>query len=200
MHGLINRSIENFVRSCYGGATWREVVARIGMNKDSFSSFRPYPDEVTERLTAAVAECLDRPEEELLEDVGAWLARVESVRRLLRFSGSDYSDFVIALEELPGRARMVLPELEVPGLSVQVSGPEQYRIHVIEEGNFWKPMISGLLRAMSDDYGALTLIVDEGDTILVDVSDASFGEGRDFSLAGRPRMADRRSRTAEGWG
>lgn len=192
MHGLINRSIENFVRDGYGAAIWHEVVAGANLTEDGFAGFRNYPDAVTVGLTAAAARILDRPEPELLEDVGAWLARVEPVRRLLRFSGSDYADFVTALEELPGRARMVLPDLEVPGVSVQLCGAARYRVHVVEDGLFWKPLISGLLRAMSDDYGALSLIVDEGETILVDVSDSAFGAGRDFDLAGPAAMRDRR--------
>ena len=182
MHGLINRSIETFVRSCYGHAIWREVAAEAGLAEARFDSFRHYPPEVTARLTAAVAECLDRPESELLEDVGAWLARVEPVRRLLRFSGSDYADFVVALEELPGRSRMVLPDLEVPEIAVQGCGPHQFRIRVTGNATFWRALVSGLLRAMSDDYGALALIIDEGDSIHVDVSDVSFGDARDFDL------------------
>lgn len=185
MHGLINRSIENFVRSCYGGAVWREIAAEIGLGEGGFYSFRHYPPALTRDLTAAVARNLQRPEAEMLEDVGAWLARVEPVRRLLRFSGSDFSDFIVALEELPGRARMVLPDLDVPGLTVQVCGAQQYRIRVVDGDDFWLPLISGLLRAMSDDYGALSLILYEGGALFVDVSDMSFGAARDFDLARR---------------
>lgn len=183
MHGLINRSIESFVRSCYGGVRWREVAADVGLAEEGFHSFRHYSDEVTSALVDSVAERLGKPQPELLEDLGAWLARNEVVRRLLRFSGSDYSDFVISLEELPGRAQMVIPDLEVPKIQVQVCGAQQFRIHILEGGMFWQALTAGILRAMSDDYGALTLIIEEENSIFVDVSDASFGEARGFDIS-----------------
>lgn len=184
MHGLINRSIESFVRSCYGTTRWREVAADVGLTEDGFQSFRHYSDEITSKLIASVARRLGKPRAELLEDLGAWLARHEAIRRLLRFSGSDYSDFVISLEELPGRAQMVIPDLEVPRLHVQVCGAQQFRIRIVEGGVLWQALIAGLLRAMSDDYGALTLIIDEKNSIYVDVSDASFGEAKGFDISG----------------
>lgn len=189
MHGLINRSIEGFVRVCYGGARWREVAADIGLRENRFQSFRHYPDAMTVALIAAAAQRLGKPEGELLEDLGAWLARLEGVRRLLRFSGSDFADFVVALEELPDRGRMILPDLEVPRLAVEVRGPQQFTIRVLAGGAGWCAVIAGLLRAMSDDYGALALILDEGEAISVNVSDEAFGEGRDFDLTVRTVQA-----------
>lgn len=183
MHGLMNRAIEGFVRQGYGAPRWREVAGRIGLAEDAIQPFRRYPFAMTRQLTAAAAAILDKPEAEVIEDVGAWLARVEGVRRLLRFSGSDFSDFVLSLEELPGRIRMVLPELVAPEIAVSVHGPQAYRITLTGDDWHWRALIAGMLRAMSDDYGALALIVDEGGAILVDVSDASFGDGRGFDLA-----------------
>lgn len=183
MHGLMNRAIEGFVRQGYGAPCWRAAAGRIGLEEDGFQPFRRYPFAVTRQLTAAVGAILDKPEAEVIEDVGAWLARVESVRRLLRFSGSDFSDFVLSLEELPGRIRMVLPDLEAPEIAVAVHGPQAYRITLAGDDWLWRALIAGMLRAMSDDYGALALIVDEDGAILVDVSDASFGNGRGFDLA-----------------
>lgn len=188
MHGLMNRAIEGFVRQGYGQACWRMVAERIGLAEGGFQPFRPYPMALTRQLTEAVAAILDKPEAELIEDVGAWLARVEGMRRLLRFSGSDFSDFVLSLEELPGRLRMILPDIAAPEVAVAVHGPQAYRITLIGDDWLWRALIAGLLRAMSDDYGALALIVDEGDAILVDVSDASFGDGRGFELAARAEV------------
>src|SRR5690606_23678002 len=158
-------------RQGYGAPCWRAVAGRIGLEEDGFQPFRRYPFAVTRQLTAAVGAILDKPEAEVIEDVGAWLARVESVRRLLRFSGSDFSDFVLSLEELPGRIRMVLPDLEAPEIAVAVHGPQAYRITLAGDDWLWRALIAGMLRAMSDDYGALALIVDEDGAILVDVSD-----------------------------
>lgn len=183
MHGLMNRAIEEFVRQGYGEQCWRAVATRIRLVEDGFEPFRHYPFALTRKLATAVAAVLDKPEAEVIEDVGAWLARVEGVRRLLRFSGSDFSDFVLSLEELPGRLRMVLPDLEAPEVMVCVQGPQAYRISLTGDDWHWRALVMGMLRAMSDDYGALALIMDEDGMILVDVSDVSFGDGRGFDLA-----------------
>lgn len=186
MHGLINRSIESFLRDSYGEQAWLSIAAALEVEPAGFEPFRHYPDRLTLRLIATATRVLTKPEPELLEDVGAWLARTEPARRLLRFSGTDFADFVLALEELPGRARMVLPDLDMPRISVTAQGRAQFRVEVSHALPEWRSLIAGVLRAMSDDYGALALIVDEGSGIEVDVSDEAFFAGRDFDIGGGP--------------
>lgn len=185
MHGLINRSIERFIRESYGEDAWGDIAARIGLVAARFESFRRYPDPLTLRLVAAAAERLQKPDSELLEDFGAWLARTEPIRRLLRFSGADFADFIVTLEELPGRVRMIVPDLEMPRIQVTAGSADRFRVTVTRALPEWRSVLAGILRAMSDDYGALALIVDEGAAIAVDVSDQAFFEGRDFDLGAR---------------
>ncbi|AXC50132.1 heme NO-binding protein [Paracoccus suum] len=187
MHGLINRSIESFLRDSYGEAAWNSVADALGIEREGFEPFRRYPDADTHCLVAIGARVLAKPEAEFLEDVGAWLARIEPARRLLRFSGADFADFVLALEELPGRAHLVLPDLDMPRISVLVQGEAQFCVAVTHSFPEWRCVLAGVLRAMSDEYGALALIVDEGAYISVDVSDDSFGAARDFDLGAGPR-------------
>lgn len=182
MHGLINRSIERFIRESYGEEAWGDIVVRIGLAAGRFEGFRRYSDPLTLRLIAAGAERLAKPEAELLEDFGAWLARTEPIRRLLRFSGADFADFILTLEELPGRVRMIVPDLEMPRIHVAATAPDRFRVTTSRGLPEWRSVLAGILRAMSDDYGALALIVDEGAAISVDVSDQSFFEARDFDL------------------
>jgi len=182
MHGLINRSLERFVRDSYGDPAWCDVAAGLDLPCDRFEPFRHYPDALTLRVIEAAAARLGKPRPELLEDLGAWLARTEPIRRLLRFSGSDFSDFILALEELAGRVGMILPELEMPRITVAVLAEQQFRVAVEDAMPEWRGVLAGVVRAMSDDYGALALIVDDGEAIAVDVSDGTFCEGRDFDL------------------
>ena len=189
MHGLINRSIERFLRDNYGDAAWRDVADQLDLGGSGFQSFRHYPDRVTLRLLAAAVRRLGKPEAELLEDLGAWLARTEPTRRLLRFSGSDFTDFLLALAELPGRVAMVLPDLEMPRVEVVPRGAGQFRVALRSAAPEWRSVLAGVLRAMSDDYGALALIVDEGGEIMVDVSDVTFQEARGFDLGAGPVRA-----------
>lgn len=184
MHGLINRSLECFVRDSYGDAVWRGIAAEMALPTERFEPFRRYPDDMAVGVIATAAARLGKPATELLEDFGAWLARTEPTRRLLRFSGSDFTDFIIALEELAGRVAMILPELQMPRIAVEPSlDGRQFRVSVLHALPQWRSVLAGVIRAISDDYGALALIVDEGHAISVDVSDAAFAEARDFVLA-----------------
>lgn len=183
MHGLINCSIERFIRDGYGEDAWADIAALIGLAAGGFESFRRYPDALTLRLIGAGAGRLAKPEAELLEDFGAWLARSEPIRRLLRFSGADFADFILTLEELPGRVRMIVPDLEMPRFAVAHGAADRFRVTVSHAPPEWRSVLAGILRAMSDDYGALALIVDEGAAISIDVSDEAFFEGRGFDLA-----------------
>ncbi|MCB1992461.1 MAG: heme NO-binding domain-containing protein [Geminicoccaceae bacterium] len=183
MHGLINSTIAAFLRDSYGDDALAATAARAEIDPGGFEPFRSCPERLTLRLIAAAAETLGKPEPEFLEDLGAWLARVEPARRLLRFSGSDLADFLISLEELPGRAQLVLPQFAIPRIAVSDLGGGCFRVAVSHGPAEWRSVIAGMIRAMSDDYGALALIVDEGDAIAVDVSDESFGAARSFDLA-----------------
>ena len=190
MHGLINRSIEGFLRDTYGDAFWRAVAEASGIDPRGFQTIREYPDALSHALINNAALRLDKPETELLEDLGAWLARLESIRRLLRFSGRDFGEFLMTLDELPGRAHMVIPDLGMPRMQVTAcsGNPAGGAIRVLMPDCFqeWRSVMAGLIRAMADDYGALGLIGVDGNAVTVQVSDSSFCEGRSFTLGARP--------------
>ena len=150
MHGLINRSIEGFLRDTYGDGFWAEVAEAAGIDVRGFQTVRHYPDTISHALINHATQRLDKPETELLEDLGAWLARVEPVRRLLRFSGRDFIDFLHALEELQGRAHMVIPDLGMPRIRVEQRVPGELRIVMPDCFDEWRSVMAGLVRAMAD--------------------------------------------------
>ncbi|MEI4233826.1 heme NO-binding domain-containing protein [Roseovarius sp. D22-M7] len=197
MHGLINRAIERFARDSYGDALWRDVIGRLGLGYDTFEPMMRYDAEVTQQLLAALGTRLDRSRDDLLEDIGTYLVShraVEPIRRLLRFSGVDFVDFLHALEDLPDRARLAVDELDLPSLTLHGHGAGLYRLEVGRgapgELRFGHVMM-GILRAMADDYGALVVLDHRGATathemIEVQLLDARFASGREFDLgAGR---------------
>ena len=129
-----------------------------------------------------VAAQMAKSQAEMFEDIGAWLTRLEPIRRLLRFSGRDFRDFLLGLEELPGRAHLVLPHLAVPDLVI-TRRHGAIVITVRAENRDWQPVLIGLLRGMADDYGALCLIDAEGPDIRVEIWEERFAEGRNFRLS-----------------
>jgi hypothetical protein len=190
MNGLINRSIQCFVRDTYGEETWRRVARSLGVGRDGYEMMLDYPDDETDRLVALAASVLGKDRQTLLEDLGTYLVSHETtrgIRRLLRFCGETFTEFLHALYDLPSRAQLAMPGLVIPELEVREDPPGQFRIFVLSDRQGWGDVVLGLLRAMADDYGALVLMergAGSGPIAVIEVKllDGRFAEGRDFAL------------------
>lgn len=130
MHGLVNKAIEAFLGDTYGAERWQEILLAAGLAEtvgtDGFDSLGAYPDAVTERLLAAAVTTLGRSRETLLEDLGTYLVshpRTQRLRRLLRFGGATYTQFLRSLGDLPGRARLAMPDLVLPAMRLDELQP-----------------------------------------------------------------------------
>lgn len=194
MNGLINRAIECFVRDSYGEAVWQEVTGGLGLDEAAFEPLMPSDGQVTARLVAAISVRLAREPDDLSEDLGTYLVaqpRSEAIRRLLRFGGVDFAEFLESLEDLPDRARLAMPDFDLPAISLHLQGAGVYRVeigHGDDAGLRFGPVLLGVLRAMADDYGALVLLEYRGfdatrEIIEVHLLDEAFASGRDFDLA-----------------
>ncbi|PKP69307.1 MAG: heme NO-binding protein [Alphaproteobacteria bacterium HGW-Alphaproteobacteria-4] len=188
MHGLINRSIQHFLRDTYGAPLWQAVAEVACVPAAGFEAMLPYDDGLTFAMLDAAADRLGKPRAALLEDFGAFLVTLEPLRRLLRFGGVDYADFLVSLNELPARGRMALPELDLPHLTLSAEPDGRLLLRVQGQVPGWGLVLAGLLRAVADDYGALALIdrvpLDDGrDLVTVHLLDESHASGRRFDLA-----------------
>ncbi|MEM9432768.1 MAG: heme NO-binding domain-containing protein [Pseudomonadota bacterium] len=195
MYGLVNRSVQCFVEDTYGCAVWDAVVREVRMEFRDFEAMLSYDDALTGQVIEAAAINLKRDRESLLEDLGAYLVthkNMETVRRLMRFGGHTFEDFLLSLDDLHDRVKLAVPDLELPQMSLkQVSG-EQYKIICeFTEAGFGAVML-GMVRALADDYGALVLLDLEAEAsgrlsrevLSVNLLEASFATGRSFTLGG----------------
>ncbi|TMV84794.1 heme NO-binding protein [Thioclava sp. BHET1] len=191
MHGLINRSIQSFLRDTYGEDVWQRVVRLAGLDFESFEAMLFYDDKLTHATLDAASALLHRPTEALLEDVGTYLVshpNLESLRRLMRFGGVTFEDFLHSLEELPARARLAVPELHLPPLELEPGEGASFLLRCQSGIPGYGHVLVGVLRAMADDYGALAVLDHAGilsgiETITIEILETGFAEGRSFSLA-----------------
>lgn len=191
MHGLINRSLQCFLRDAYGQPIWLVVARGAGLGFDSFEAMLTYDAALTDAVIDAAVLHLDRPRDTLLEDLGTYLVshpNVEALRRLLRFGGVTFVDFLHSLEDLPGRGRMAVPDLDLPSLSLEEEGLNRFLLRCRAPVHGGGHVFLGLLRAMADDYGALVMLEHQGiqsgaEVISIDILDQKFAEGRRFDLS-----------------
>ena len=193
MHGLVNRSIQSFVSHTYGGALWDQVATASQIDPDGFEAMLIYDDEVTFTMLGALARLLNRGQDEILEDLGTFLVSSpaqESVRRLVRFAGSTFDEFLHSLDDLPDRTRLAVSDLHLPRLELREHAPGRFSLTCHPGMPGFGHVIIGVLRAMADDYGALVMLSHEGkkdgvEVISVTVVETCFAEGRHFDLGGR---------------
>lgn len=190
MHGLINRAIQAFVTSTYGADRWEEVMEEAGLGFTEFEAMLFYTDEQSGRMLAAMEKILARPLPEMLEDMGTFLVsnpQVEALRRLLRFGGVNYVEFLHSLDDLPDRARLAVSDLHLPGLELVEQAPQQFEL-VCQPGlPGYAYVLMGVLRAMADDYGDLVFLDHSGtqggaEVISITLVETKFAAGREFDL------------------
>ncbi|MFK7837231.1 MAG: heme NO-binding domain-containing protein [Sulfitobacter sp.] len=193
MLGLINRTIQSYVRHSYGHATWDEVTDHAGVGVSEFESMLPYRDDFTPRLLDAAAEVLDRPRADVMEDIGTFIVshpEFESVRRLLRFSGDDFLDFVLSLEDLDDRVRLAVSDLDLPKVEIEMIADGHFELRCNADVAGYGHVMMGVLRAMADDYGALAFLEHTGrksgaETVSISLIESDYAEGRSFELGAR---------------
>lgn len=191
MHGLMNRAIQAFLRDTYGPELWAGVARAADLDPDGFEAMLQYDDALTTAVLRAAATALGRARSSILEDIGTWLVSSKAgqpLRRLLRFGGVSFTDFLHSLEDLPGRGRLALPNLGLPVLTLHEPRPGIYDLTCRGLPGFGHVMV-GVLRGMADDYGALVLLDHTGshgqvETVRIQLLAADFAEGRRFDLVG----------------
>jgi len=199
MHGLINRALQSFVSNTYGHDRWRDVTAAAGLGFSEFEAMLIYDDQQSLKVLEALCIELERDQGELLEDLGTYLVshpQVEALRRLLRFSGVTYVDFLHSLDDLPDRARLAVSDLHLPPMELREKRDGRFSLTCHSGLPGYSRVMTGILRAMADDYGALVMLEhrsaedkdgtgQDGGEILITLIESSFAEGRSFELGAR---------------
>ncbi|MGR3760196.1 heme NO-binding domain-containing protein [Roseobacteraceae bacterium NS-SX3] len=190
MHGLINRAIQAFVTSTYGSDRWADVMNEAELGFTEFEAMLIYPDDQSQKMLAAMEKVLQRPLPEMLEDMGTFLVsnpQVEALRRLLRFGGVNYVEFLHSLDDLPDRARLAVSDLHLPALELVEQALGQFDLICQPGLPGYAHVMMGILRAMADDYGDLVILDHTGsqrdaEVITITLIETEFAEGRAFDL------------------
>lgn len=189
MDALFLRSLQGYVRDTFGQPAWQAICRRSDLTVETFEPMLHYPPGMADRVADTAAEVLGRPVETVWEDMGTYLVTNpghEGVRRLLRFGGVSFTDFLHSLEEMPGRARLGLPGLDLPEVMLRALGEDHFELCCRSRFRGTVRVLAGVITAMADDYGTLCLIEvheDEPERIGLRVLDSYHNVARRFDLA-----------------
>lgn len=193
MHGLINRAIQCFFRDSYGRNRWEDVARNADLGFTEFEAMLHYDDVITEAVLDAAASTLGVSRETVLEDIGTYLVshpNVEALRRLLRFGGVSFVEFLHSLDELPDRARLAVDDLDLPRMELREFGANSFTLTCRYQRKGFGHVMMGVLRTLADDYGALVFLEYQGggkqtEVIEITLIEAAFAAGRSFELGAR---------------
>ncbi|WP_171239777.1 heme NO-binding domain-containing protein [Ruegeria sp. HKCCA5491] len=193
MHGLINRAVQSFVCETYGQSCWINVTEAAELGFSEFEAMLVYDDEMTLRVLDILCAKLKRPRGELLEDLGTYLVshpKMEGLRRLLRFGGETYVEFLHSLDDLSDRVRLAVSDLTLPVLELREVSPAEFQLYCYPGLKGYSSVMVGVLRAIADDYGALAMLSHAGtegevEIISIVLIESAFAEGRQFDLGAR---------------
>lgn len=195
MLGVVNKAIEEFVITVHGGAVWQEVLRDIGTPGFRFEPMLMYEDEKSYALIRALSKRLSKPQQDILDDIGTYLVTPPNggaLRRLLRFSGSSFDDFLFSLDDLNDRVDLALPDLQLPQIMVIPQTIDRVHVRVSQTWSGFAYVLQGLLRAMADDYGTLVFLdvrrdITDSACIEVILIENNFSAGINFDMIGGAR-------------
>lgn len=193
MHGLINKAVQSFVVLTYGEDRWQNVVSQVGLERPDYEAMLTYDDEQSGEMLNAVCRELDRPFGEVMEDLGTFLVshpNLESLRRLLRFGGVTYVDFLHSLNDLPDRVLLAVSDLRLPSLDLREHTSGLFSLTCSPGLPGFGGVMVGILRAMADDYGALVMLDHRGrrdgcEVVSIALVESAYAKGRQFDLGAR---------------
>ena len=192
MLGLLIRALQCFVRDTYGAEKWVLIAQEAGHEHCNYEPMLSYPPDETRALFRYAARILNASGRELLEDIGSYLVSHQNMsgfRRLLRFGGDNFVEFLFSLNDFEQRASLALPDMSFPAITVSRASSNVFDLHCRWNFEGYEPIVFGAVRAMADDYGALVLVdhlpkTGEDVSIRVSLLDRTFAPGREFSIVG----------------
>ena len=156
MYGLINRAIEELVRSSGDPELWDTVRARADVDIDYFEGMAVYDDDVTHRLVHAAAHELGVTADDLLERFGRyWIVYTgaEGWGPILDGHGSSVLEVLRNLDDLHLRISSSMPELRAPRFEVVANRPDRIDVRYHSDREGLAAMVTGMLRGLAERFG-----------------------------------------------
>lgn len=151
MYGLVNRSVEQMVRSRFGETAWETIRAKAGVDIDGFVALKSYPDEMTYRMVGAASEVLGLPPAQVLEAFGEYWVRQTakaSYGDLMHLQGRTLPEFLQNLDQMHSRLALTFKEMRPPSFRCTDITPGSLLLHYHSERAGLLPFVIGLVKGL----------------------------------------------------
>ena len=155
MYGIVNKAIEDLVKTNFGEHIWDAVKKRSGVDIDYFLSSEPYDDAITYKLAGAVSEEMNMPVGKVLEAFGEWWilkTGKEKYGGLMEAGGKNLREFLINLPLFHNRIMLMYPKLTPPEFKISDVEETSIRIHYYSKREGLQEFVRGLLQGLGKMY------------------------------------------------
>ncbi len=153
MYGLVNKAIEEMVRSHFNDATWNTIKQKADIKTEAFVSMEGYPDDVTHRLVQAASEVLELSTTEIMHAFGKYWVQFtasEGYGELMDMSGDSLPEFLENLDDLHARVGVMFPKLQPPSFDCDEEEEDTLTLHYHSEREGLTPMVLGLVEGLGE--------------------------------------------------
>ena len=156
VYGLVNKAVEDMVRSRYGPDTWEAIHRKAGVGGEGFLSLSVYPDEWTYKLVAAASEVLGLSPDAVLEAFGEYWV-LETAQKhygeFMRLSGRNLPDFLQNLDQMHARIELSFRDMRAPSFRCTDRTESSLVLHYQSSRTGLLPFVVGLLKGLGQWFG-----------------------------------------------
>ena len=155
MYGIVNKAIEDLVKTNFGEEKWEAVLERSEIEHDFFISNEPYDDDITYKLAGAVSEEMNIPIEQVLQAFGEWWILKTSKEKyggLMEAGGNNLKEFLVNLPVFHNRVMLIYPKLTPPEFQVSDVEESSVRVHYYSKREGLQEFVRGLLTGLGKLY------------------------------------------------
>ena len=166
MLGMVNHALQEMVVERHGEEVWAAICADAGVAEPVFVIMRPYPDQVTFDLAAAVARRLGVPLADALQAFGHfWMVYAERQPwgKVMHSMGKNVREMLPALDAMHARLALAFPGVTMPQFRAETLESGAIHVHYFSSRSGLAPFVKGVLEgmgAMYDETIAVTQIED----------------------------------------
>ena len=151
MYGIINKAIEDLVKSNFGDDKWDIILEKSGIEQNYFISSEPYDDDITYTLANTISTEMNMPLESVMIAFGEWWivkTTKDKYSGLMESGGNNLKDFLINLPLLHNRVMLLFPKLTPPEFKISDIEANSLHLHYYSKREGLQEFVRGLIQGL----------------------------------------------------